>query len=75
MERRVPHVWLNTPFHYVWPEEYFCVSPLFKRSFLLSEEDGIRVRIDWDYCQSEEKILRTYDWCQTVREYHPVVTM
>lgn len=58
-------------------EVYFYEKPIILNGqFLLSEEDGIGVRIDWDYCQSEGKILRTNNWSRkTVREYLPVVTM
>jgi hypothetical protein len=38
--------------------------------------DGLPLRVDWDYCRRQQKIVRHMQWTrEKVREYSPVVTM
>lgn len=57
--------------------QYFLVSPIWKDGkFILPETEGFPVRIDWDYCYKENKIIRERVWeKQNVHQYHPVVSM
>lgn len=58
-------------------EEYFLVKPSIKNGqFLLPDEPGLGVKIDWHYCRSNEKILSSHTWCKSdVHEYCAVVSM
>ncbi|NQX40893.1 L-alanine-DL-glutamate epimerase [Pedobacter steynii] len=57
--------------------QYFLVSPIWKDGkFILPETEGFPVRIDWEYCYKENKIIRERVWeKQNVRKYNPVVSM
>ena len=58
-------------------EAYFLVRPTWKNGrFILPETAGFPVRIDWDYCYKENKVIAERIWeKQNVREYNPVVSM
>jgi L-alanine-DL-glutamate epimerase-like enolase superfamily enzyme len=58
-------------------EEYFSVYPQWsKGKLLLPETEGLPVRIDWDYCEKNNKITMTQRWARDeMRKYDPVVTM
>ena len=58
-------------------EEYFSEMPIIKNGqFILPGIGGIGVRIDWDYCRKNNKIVRTQTWGkENVNEYRPVVSM
>ena len=58
-------------------EEYFLVRPAWEKGrFLLSETAGLPVRINWDYCYKENKVVREQLWeTQDVPKYNPVVSM
>lgn len=57
--------------------QYFLVSPIWKDGkFMLPETEGFPVRIDWDYCYKENKIIRERVWeKQNIHKYNPVVSM
>ncbi|RQO65261.1 hypothetical protein DBR43_30915 [Pedobacter sp. KBW06] len=57
--------------------QYFLVSPIWKDGkFILPETEGFPVRIDWDYCYKENKIIRERVWeKQNIHKYNPVVSM
>lgn len=58
-------------------EEYFLIKPSWKNGrFILPNIEGLPVRIDWDYCKKENKIIREHLWDkQNVSVYRPVVSM
>ncbi|MCS4226622.1 enolase C-terminal domain-like protein [Sphingobacterium sp. BIGb0165] len=58
-------------------EKYFMIRPtLEKGHFHLPESAGLPVRIDWDYCFKENKIVREQVWLkQDVPGYNPLVSM
>nr|WP_294869928.1 enolase C-terminal domain-like protein [uncultured Pedobacter sp.] len=58
-------------------EKYFLVRPVWENGrFYLSEIEGLPVRIDWDYCYKENKIVQERLWeKQDVSKYNPVVSM
>ncbi len=58
-------------------EQYFSVRPVSRcGQFILPDNAGIGVRINWDYCWKEDKIIQQYAWARkNVREYSPVVSM
>lgn len=58
-------------------EQYFSEMPIIKNGqFILPGIGGIGVRIDWDYCRKNNKIVRTQTWGkENVNEYRPVVSM
>jgi L-alanine-DL-glutamate epimerase-like enolase superfamily enzyme len=58
-------------------EQYFSEMPIIKNGqFILPDNGGIGVRIDWDYCRKHNKIVRTQTWGkENVNEYRPVVSM
>lgn len=58
-------------------ERYFLVKPQWKNGrFFLPEIEGLPVRIDWEYCKKENKIVREQLWeQQDVPKYAPVVSM
>ncbi len=58
-------------------ERYFLVRPLWENGrFYLTEIEGLPVRIDWDYCYKENKIVQERLWeKQDVSKYNPVVSM
>ena len=58
-------------------EKYFLVRPVWENGrFYLSEIEGLPVRIDWDYCYKENKIVQERLWeKQNVSIYNPVVSM
>jgi hypothetical protein len=58
-------------------EEYFSVRPEWKKGrFVLSETAGLPVRINWDYCYKENKVVREQLWeIQDVPKYNPMVSM
>jgi L-alanine-DL-glutamate epimerase-like enolase superfamily enzyme len=58
-------------------EKYFSVRPTWENGrFYLSEIEGLPVRIDWDYCYKENKVVREKLWGkQDVPLYNPVVSM
>lgn len=58
-------------------EKYFLIKPLWENGrFYLSEIEGLPVRIDWDYCYKENKIVQERLWeKQDVSKYNPVVSM
>ncbi|MNY57921.1 hypothetical protein D3C86_1941900 [compost metagenome] len=58
-------------------ERYFLVKPQWKNGrFFLPEIEGLPVRIDWEYCKKENKIIREQLWeQQDVPKYAPVVSM
>jgi len=58
-------------------EKYFLISPtLSNGQFHLPECEGLPVRIDWDYCYKENKVIREQVWEKhQVSNYNPLVTM
>ena len=58
-------------------EKYFLIRPSLKNGqFHLPESDGLPVRINWDYCLKENKVLREQVWLkQDVPGYNPLVSM
>ncbi|WP_316818228.1 enolase C-terminal domain-like protein [Pedobacter nyackensis] len=58
-------------------EKYFLVRPSWRNGkFIFSDIAGIPVRIDWDKCYKEDKIIRELNWEQAdVPRYKPVVSM
>lgn len=58
-------------------ERYFLIRPLWKNGrFYLSEIEGLPVRVDWDYCYKENKIVLERLWEKhDVPKYNPVVSM
>ncbi|GAA4171192.1 enolase C-terminal domain-like protein [Sphingobacterium ginsenosidimutans] len=58
-------------------EKYFMIRPtLEKGHFHLPESAGLPVRIDWDYCFKENKIVREQVWLkQDLPGYNPLVSM
>lgn len=58
-------------------EKYFKIRPtLEKGHFHLPESAGLPVRIDWEYCFRENKIVREQVWLkQDVPGYNPLVSM
>ncbi|MGE8241470.1 enolase C-terminal domain-like protein [Sphingobacterium sp. GVS05A] len=58
-------------------EKYFLIRPSLENGqFHLPESDGLPVRINWDYCLKENKVLREQVWLkQDVPGYNPLVSM
>lgn len=58
-------------------EKYFLICPtLSNGQFHLPESEGLPVRIDWDYCYKENKVIREQIWEKhQVSNYNPLVTM
>ncbi|WP_449439674.1 hypothetical protein [Pedobacter steynii] len=58
-------------------EKYFLIKPLLEKGrFYLPEIEGLPVRINWDYCYKENKIVRERLWEKhNVSKYSPVVSM
>jgi len=58
-------------------EGYFLIKPSWENGrFYLPEIGGVPVRINWDYCYKENKIVQEKLWeKQDVSKYSPVVTM
>jgi len=58
-------------------EQYFSVRPEWKSGrFVLSEMEGLPVRINWDYCYKKNKIVREQLWeKRDVPKYNPMVSM
>ncbi|HTM97911.1 MAG TPA: hypothetical protein VL088_04180, partial [Pedobacter sp.] len=58
-------------------EKYFLIRPLWKNGrFILPEVPGLPIRIDWDYCYKEQKIVKEKLWKkQNVSRYRPIVSM
>lgn len=58
-------------------EKYFLFQPSWKSGrFYLPETEGLPVRVDWDYCYRENKIVRESSWDKKdVPKYSPVVSM
>ncbi len=58
-------------------ERYFSVYPTWKNgTFILPDVAGLPVRIDWDYCQHNNKIVKSHYWNnQNVRKYAPIVSL
>jgi len=58
-------------------EKYFLIKPIWEKGrFYLPEIEGLPVRINWDYCYKENKIVRERLWEKhDVPKYNPVVSM
>ncbi|MEX6689522.1 enolase C-terminal domain-like protein [Danxiaibacter flavus] len=58
-------------------EKYLLVKPALKNGMhVLPEVSGLPVRINWDYCTSEKKIIKSHFWNrQNVKKYTPLVTL
>ncbi|MGE8378505.1 MAG: enolase C-terminal domain-like protein [Sphingobacterium sp.] len=58
-------------------EKYFMIRPtLEKGHFHLPDSAGLPVRIDWEYCFKENKIVREQVWLkQDMPGYNPLVSM
>ena len=58
-------------------EDYFLEYPTWKDGkFILSELEGFPVRINWDYCYKENKVIGEKVWeRQHVQKYNPKVSM
>lgn len=58
-------------------EKYFLIRPSLENGqFHLPESDGLPVRINWDYCLKENKVLREQVWLKRdVPGYNPLVSM
>lgn len=58
-------------------EKYFLIRPSLENGqFHLPESDGLPVRINWDYCLKENKVLKERVWLkQDVPGYNPLVSM
>jgi hypothetical protein len=58
-------------------EHYFSVRPEWKNGcFILPDVEGLPVRVDWDYCNRANKVVRTQTWDKkNVKEYLPTVSM
>ncbi|WET67283.1 enolase C-terminal domain-like protein [Sphingobacterium sp.] len=58
-------------------EKYFLIKPsLEKGHFHLPESEGLPVRINWEYCLNENKIIREQVWLKAdVPGYNPLVSM
>lgn len=58
-------------------EKYFLIKPIWEKGrFYLPEIEGLPVRINWDYCYKENKIVRERVWEKhDVPKYNPVVSM
>ena len=58
-------------------EQYFSVYPRWSNGkFVLPDVEGMPVRIDWNYWQGKNKIIRTECWTKDkIKEYNPVVSI
>ncbi|SMC87321.1 mandelate racemase/muconate lactonizing enzyme family protein [Pedobacter nyackensis] len=58
-------------------EKYFLVYPSWRNGkFIFPDIAGIPVRIDWDNCYRENRIIREFKWEQAdVPRYKPIVSM
>lgn len=58
-------------------EKYFLIRPTWKNGrFILPEAEGLPVRIDWDYCYKENKVIQERVWeKQNVKKHNPLVSM
>lgn len=58
-------------------EKYFLIRPILENGYFhLPESEGLPVRINWDYCFKENKIVREQVWLkQDVPGYNPLVSM
>ena len=58
-------------------EQYFAVRPEWKNGhFILPAIEGVGVRVDWDYCQRNYRIVHQQCWnSRDVREYTPTVLL
>lgn len=58
-------------------EKYFLVCPSWRNGkFIFPDITGIPVRIDWDTCYRENRIIREFKWGQAdVPRYKPIVSM
>jgi L-alanine-DL-glutamate epimerase-like enolase superfamily enzyme len=58
-------------------EQYFVVCPQWvDGKFILPEIEGLPVRIDWDYCNKKNKIIKTYNWSKDkMTNYAPTVSI
>jgi L-alanine-DL-glutamate epimerase-like enolase superfamily enzyme len=57
-------------------EQYFYVKPEWKNGrFILPDNEGAGVQVDWDYCTRANKIIYQQLWSKKdVKSYSPVVT-
>lgn len=58
-------------------EKYFLIRPsLSQGQFHLPESEGLPVRIDWEYCYKENKVIKEQMWEKHhVQNYSPLVNM
>ncbi|SDC99133.1 mandelate racemase/muconate lactonizing enzyme family protein [Niabella drilacis] len=58
-------------------EQYFMLHPQWKNGrFILPDIEGLPIRIDWDYWQRNNRILRQHTWTkENVARYEPAVNM
>lgn len=58
-------------------EKYFLIKPSLREGqFHLPESAGLPVRVDWEYCYKENKVVRELVWEKhQIPHYNPLVTM